>query len=554
MKGIGAMLHLDARFSKLRRVLYRFGRGLVALCFSAVIVNMAISYFDFNKSLLSGDSGSLALAGLALTAYALFGPVATEPAGSHRLALLSAVACLTFLPFVFVKEAFGTKDLGSILITIQENDLDRGVTLGLQSFSKEISASVFSFIVICAAVYLLGRTLPRFRIVALAVIAGFLLFNPLTIAGFRFLVPSAAHALVNPDVEIGTVRILSRPDRKKNLIIIYMESVERTYRDLPATRAAFKKLADIEDRGLAFTGIGQVMGTHFTAGGLVASQCGVPLLPKGMFNVNKKLRDGLNLDMGFKEFLGGVECLGDVLAREGYLASYMNGSELAIFAKGDFFQTHKYQRVFGRDSLANPEAEPRQNIWGLDDDYIFEKAKQELAYLSGQNKPFVLSMLTIATHGPDAFVDAKCKYPVVAESMIPPAIQCTGDHVQSLIDELDRLGLTDDTMIVLMSDHLAMTNTLEPSFDAFQGERKNFLTVLGAYRQGKISKPGTTMDVYPTILELLGYKLADGRANMGVSLVSGQQTMAMRLGIDQLDAAITNNTALQRRIWRSGRS
>lgn len=540
----------DASAVHLKRGAYRFGRGLVAFCFAVVVVNIAITYFDFSKSLISWDSGPLVLAGFALTAYALYGPITPEPVKSHSIALLSALASLVFLPFVFVNEAFGTNDLGSILITIQENDLDRGLALGLDSFSKEIAASLTSFLVICAAVYTLSRTLPKFRGLAWTMIAVFLVFNPVTFAGFRFLVPSAAHALVNPDVEISTVQVVSRPARQKNLIIVYMESVERTYRYFPTTQASFAPLAEIEDRGLAFTGIGQVTGTHFTAGGLVASQCGVPLLPKGMFNVRKKLREGVNLDMGFEDFLGRVECLGDILVGDGYNASYMNGSELAIFAKGDFFRTHKYQRVFGRDSLPNPALEPRQNIWGLDDDYIFEKARQEIAYLSKQDKPFLLSMLTVATHGPDAFVDTQCKYPPVADSMIPAAIQCTGDHVQSLVDEVDRLGLTDDTIIVVMSDHLAMANTLKPSFDAFTGDRHNFFTVLGAGQQGKISKPGTTLDVYPTILELLGYRLEDGRANMGVSLVSSLPTLATRLGIPQLDAAIVDNTALQRRIWR----
>lgn len=548
------LLEFLEKLSAMNVVLFRVFRALLAFAFADVLINIAITYFDFSKQLVMNETTLsptlfLVIAGLALTAYAGFGPINNAAPRSRLLMCLTVLACLLFIPFVFVNNAFGTRDLGSIMITVQENEAGRALAVGLDGFGRDLVWHVAMLLIVCIATFVLLRSLRLFAFVAWAMVVLFLSANPISQSLFQVFVPNTAHALIVPEVELHRPVITARPAVQKNLIIIYMESIERTYRDMPETKASFAPLAKIEDRGLSFSNIGQIVGTHFTAAGLVASQCGIPLLPKGMFNVKKKLREGVDLDLGFESFLGGIDCLGDILVGDGYTASYMNGSELSIFAKRDLFKTHKYERLFGRDSLENPAAETKQNIWGMDDDYMFGKAKEEIAYLSKQNKPFLFSMLTIATHGPDAFVDAKCAYPVSSESMLPAAIQCTGDHVQSLIDEVDRLGLTDDTIIVVVNDHLAMKNTLWSAFNAHVGERRNYLSVLGTGRREVISKLGSAMDIYPTIMELLGYELLGRRANMGVSLLSTNLSLAQKLGLQQLSDAVDGNTSLQKLLW-----
>ena len=50
-------------------------------------------------------------------------------------------------------------------------------------------------------------------------------------------------------------------------------------------------------------------------------------------------------------------------------------------------------------------------------------------------------------------------------------------------------------------------------------------------------------------LEALGYRLRDGRANMGVSLLSGKPTLSETLTLDTLNAALDGNGALQQYLW-----
>ena len=333
---------------------------------------------------------------------------------------------------------------------------------------------------------------------------------------------------------------------------MFLESLERTYRNIPETRRSFTPLARLEDTGITFSNIDQVYGTHFTAAGMVAAHCGIPLLPSGFVNVQKQIHDKTTADhFQLDDFMSHVTCLGDILAEEGYIGSYMNGSDLRVFSKGELFASHGYERLFGVNSLKGPRAETYENVWGLNDETIFAYATEELKYLASLDRPFMMSMLTISTHGPDAELDQGCQFPVVAESQLPAAIHCSGNHVTKLLETLVDLGISEDTIVVVQSDHLAMSNTLKPLLEKRDGARRNFMTVLGAGEHRVISKYGSMIDVYPTILELMGYKIAEGRANMGVSLLNEQPPLITKLGQEKLHRAFKQNHSLAGFLWDS---
>ena len=186
--------------------------------------------------------------------------------------------------------------------------------------------------------------------------------------------------------------------------------------------------------------------------------------------------------------------------------------------------------------------------------YVFEKTIEEIETLSKQSQPFVVTMLTTATHGPDAFLDAHCVKDPTKASAIPKAIECTAQHVSRLIDKLDELNLLDDTIVVIQSDHLAKSNSLSKAFTRFRKQNKktrrsNLFVILGTPMSRQINKVSTQFDVYPTILEALGYKLKDNAANLGRSLLSDKKTLAQKLTVPTLSDGILNNWDLQKLIW-----
>ena len=82
------------------------------------------------------------------------------------------------------------------------------------------------------------------------------------------------------------------------------------------------------------------------------------------------------------------------------------------------------------------------------------------------------------------------------------------------------------------------------------GQRGKFVSLMIPGSPGTmIHPPGPMIDVFPTILDALGYDISDNRANMGISLLSDAPTLSARMGLDALNASVNGNFHLQSYLW-----
>jgi phosphoglycerol transferase len=65
----------------------------------------------------------------------------------------------------------------------------------------------------------------------------------------------------------------------------------------------------------------------------------------------------------------------------------------------------------------------------------------------------------------------------------------------------------------------------------------------------KINRTIAPFDVFPTVLDIMGYELKDGRANLGISAFSNQQTLAEIYGQKQLNELFKSNQKLATFLW-----
>ena len=347
-------------------------RVLAAGALSSALAYEAIAFFQFPRD-LHAYSTYLFGAGILLSALAAaFLPARPAPMGRRLALTLFALAFAALVPFAFSQSAFGTHDIESLLITARENRLGEMAAVGFGSFKGRIAEQVLALVLaVLGAAGFLSRVRGSSPVIV-AIGAGLALLNPLTAYAYRLIVPNPAYASLPPEHTIRAPVITGRPNKPLNLVVVYLESIEGDYRDMPETAAAFAPLAQIEDRALSARAVGQLIETGFTAGGLTATQCGVPLYPRGVFHVRVKSRTTPTAAADFSDFLSHVTCLGDILTADGYVASYMNGSDLEVFSKGELFRTHGYTRLFGRSTNPAYDADPRQNLWGLNDEFCPE--------------------------------------------------------------------------------------------------------------------------------------------------------------------------------------
>jgi len=304
------------------------------------------------------------------------------------------------------------------------------------------------------------------------------------------------------------------PRRKRNLVLIYVESLESTYgNEALFGRNLLSPLTPFESRGRRFAHLRQTPGTGWTTAGLVASQCGVPLKVFGLWNKNRQGED-------LQAFLPNATCLGDLLSKHGYQNVFMNGADLKFSGVGKFFASHGYQERWGRDEwirLGYPGG--AFHDWGLPDDQLMLQARRRLHELMQLGQPFNLTLLTIDTHGPDGFPSPTCEAWGQAGDF-PHKVTCAARLVAGLLSHIHEQGWDDDIRVVVLGDHLAMKNPLSGALDHAAGRSPYNLF----YPSGKPELTPSDIsyfDVFPSVLAFLGFTVPGGRLGLGWDALSG---------------------------------
>ena len=284
----------------------------------------------------------------------------------------------------------------------------------------------------------------------------------------------------------------------KNLVFIYAESLERTYFDETIFPGLITGLRELESKSTYFTNIREVSGTGWTIGGMVASQCGMPLFAPA---------DG-NSMAGMDVFLPSAVCLGDLLHDEGYKLTYYGGAELVFGGKGKFYSTHKFDHIAGKDELL-PALEDKSYItgWGLYDDSLFSLAYERFLELSKSGNKFGLFLLTLDTHHPNGHPSKSCQGIIYKDGSNPMlnAAACSDYLITQFVNKIMRSSYGEKTVIVVLSDHLALRNA---AYDLLsKTERKNLFMIIEpkVNKPTKVEKLGSALDIAPTILPFLGY-------------------------------------------------
>lgn len=344
-----------------------------------------------------------------------------------------------------------------------------------------------------------------------------IVFNPATLSGYGFYkrqydAPSS-YQMAEMSEEFQQYYqqsgiSLSKDKTAKNLLLIYAESLERTYFDEALFPGLMPELKKLEQQALSFTNIVQLPNTGWTIAGIVASHCGLPLVTPS----------GGNTMQGIGAFYPKALCLTDLLKQHGYNMHYLSGDENSFAGTKNFLFSHSYQTIDGKKELAATLENPNYlSAWGLYDDTLFELLYQRFEQLS---QPFVLTALTLDTHNPHGHESASCKNKKYASGRVKilNAVHCTDSLLAELIKKIQSSEQGKDTVIVLLSDHLAQRDNGAMNLLS-KGERRNLLMIIPPnLEQGEqYHQLGSTLDVSSTLLPFIGF---EGEVGLGKNLLS----------------------------------
>ena len=308
--------------------------------------------------------------------------------------------------------------------------------------------------------------------------------------------------------------IAKKKYNNKNLILIYVESLEKGYTD---ENIFSKNLLEKVENIYNLTNISfekyLSQGNEYTFLGLVSTMCGFFPGPIGLSNVNTDS----NRNMGFYgEVFPKATCIGDVLKKNGYHNVYIGGADKNFTAKNSFLETHGFNEVYGKNDFKKLYDKKYFSKWGLNDDKLFEFAKKKLLKLRLEKENFFVSILTLDTHYPDGHSNEYCKKINLDENYYNK-IECASILVRNFIDFLNEKDFFKDTNVVIIADHLSWGLNADKIVGTERTMFNNFLTIDEKKKYVKNRNYIDKFSLFPTLLSFINFEVQDGHAGFGFS-------------------------------------
>ena len=339
---------------------------------------------------------------------------------------------------------------------------------------------------------------------------------------------------------------LEFPKKKRNLIYIYLESMEATYADYdngggyPYNYIPNLTELALDDDNISFSNTDNLGGAHMTSGttwtmgGIVAETAGVPI--KNIFGPNSEESYAHGL-------VNGAYALGDILEKEGYNQSIMVGSDLSFGGRREYFKTHGKYKNYDLYTAREDEIidDDYYVFWGYEDEKLFEYAKEELTNIASKDEPFNFTMLTVDTHAPNGYESDFC--PNYSSKPYLNAIYCSDMQLGEFIEWIQEQDFYDNTTVILTGDHLSMANyPFEDVEDSYERRVYNLFLHSAVETDKTKNREFTTFDYYPTTLAALGVKIKGDKLGLGTNLFSDKKTLSERYGNDYIDKELSQRS------------
>lgn len=336
---------------------------------------------------------------------------------------------------------------------------------------------------------------------------------------------------------------ISFPEDKRNLIYIYLESMETTYASADVGGAMkenyIPELTELAQENIDFSAEGQLNGAHtlsgttFTTAAIVSHTSGTP--------INTSLVDSATVNMwqyGEDSILPEVWTLGDVLEQEGYAQTFLIGSNGVFGGRTAYMNEHGSYTVKDYYTAIETGKIPDGYYvwWGYEDAKLFEYAKEELLSLSAEEAPFNFTMLTVDTHFTDGYLCENCGN--AFGDQYSNVIACSSSMVAEFVDWIKQQEFYENTTIVIAGDHLTMDSYYIENKGADDFDRRAYFTIINPAEgcaEAETERSYTTFDICPTTLTALGAQIEGNKMGFGVNLFSEEQTLYEKYGEEYLN-------------------
>ena len=326
------------------------------------------------------------------------------------------------------------------------------------------------------------------------------------------------------------------PGKKRNLIYIYLESMETTFTSKNlgggGSNNAIPELHNLANENINFSsndGVGgfhSPYGTTWTTGGMVAQTSGINL------NISANMHNN-TVPGQQEEFLPGVTSLNDILHDNGYYQTLMVGSDAVFGERKKYFLTHEVDRIYDLLTARQEGFIPKDYSvwWGMEDKKLFDYAKLKLTEIANDtSRPFNFTMLTADTHHIGGYICKDCKHDF--SEQYENVLSCSSKHVNDFVEWIKQQLFYENTTIIICGDHPTMDyGYIRRNIDS-KYTRVVYNCIINSAISANKSKQRniTSFDLFPTTLASLGCTIEGDRLGLGTNLFSDKDTLLEKFG------------------------
>ena len=355
-----------------------------------------------------------------------------------------------------------------------------------------------------------------------------------------------SHFIEQNYVDPRTTKI-TFPEQKRNLIYIYLESMESTYASKEDGGGmdfnCIPELTTLAEENTNFSNSDKLGGGYpayggtWTMAGIFSQTSGIPIK-------NSEQTDDVNATLAEQSsFSSQARNLEDIFADEGYNQCFMIGSDATFGGRRAYFESHGKGKTEICDyNTAKENGQIPEDYyvwWGYEDQKLFANAQEKLTELSSKDEPFNFTMLTVDTHFEDGYVCEQCQNEF-EDNQYANVMACSSRQVDAFVKWIQQQPFYENTTIVIIGDHLTMDSDFcnDVSDDYERSVYNVFINLpegLDTSFEKTHNREFATLDMFPTILAAMGVKIEGDRLALGVNLFSDEQTLTEQYGRKGLD-------------------
>lgn len=342
---------------------------------------------------------------------------------------------------------------------------------------------------------------------------------------------------------------LDFPNEKRNLIHIYLESIENSFFDKAngghMDKNLMPNLLELSKEGYSFSHLGKDEGR---GGPLEAygATWSVASMVNQFFGIPMKVPTRRNSYGKSGEFFPGAVGIGDILHQMGYEQTMMIGADADFGGLTYMFEDHGNFKIMDHKYALENHMLPsdKYNVnWGYEDEKLYKFAKDEITRLYSTGKPFHFLMENADTHFPGFHFEGDTPVFGSAKSKnYGKTIEFSEKHVVEFIRWIMAQPFYDNTTIIIIGDHLSMDKKFfwDNDFEGFT--RTTYNLILNPINTVNLkddklfyNRKWGTFDMMPTILASIGVKIDGDRLGIGTNLFSGLPTVFEQNGTKEVN-------------------